>query len=275
MTVRAGGGRAILTVMAATVDERLAQAFVELADTLVAGYDLMEFLQTLTDRCVDLLEVDAAGLLLADGRGALRLLAASTEQARVVELFQIQNDEGPCLDCYRTGVAVSVPDLAAAQGRWPLFAPVAVEAGFASVHAVPMRLHQSTLGVLGLFGDRIAALSEEDLGLAQALADVASVALVTGRAAEDKTILAEQLQAALDSRVVLEQAKGIVAQGGAVEIELAFVALRGYSRDHNLKLTEVAHAVVSRRLLPSQILGHLKTAAIRRSTKGSRGLPGR
>src|SRR5580693_3680685 len=127
MTVRAGAGRAILTVMAATVDERLAQAFVELADTLVAGYDLMEFLQTLTDRCVDLLEVDAAGLLLADGRGALRLLAASTEQARVVELFQIQNDEGPCLDSYRTGQPVIVPDIAVADAalRWPRFTAAA------------------------------------------------------------------------------------------------------------------------------------------------------
>ena len=136
--------------MAATVDERLAQAFVELADTLVAGYDLMEFLQTLTDRCVELLEVDAAGLLLADSRGVLRLVAASTEQARVVELFQIQNDEGPCLDCYRSGQAVIVSDIRSGQdaARWPQFAAAAVEMGYAGVHAIPMRLRDQVIGTL-------------------------------------------------------------------------------------------------------------------------------
>src|SRR6185312_16852521 len=128
--------------MTATADERLAQTLAELADTLVAGYDLMEFLQTLTDQCVELLEVDAAGLLLADSRGALRLVAASTEQARVVELFQIQNDEGPCLDCYRSGQAVIVSDIRSggAAARWPQFAAAALEMGYAGVHAIPMRL---------------------------------------------------------------------------------------------------------------------------------------
>src|SRR5580693_4029226 len=134
--------------MAATVDERLAQTFVELADTMVAGYDLMEFLQTLTDRCVELLEVDAAGLLLADSRGALRLVAASTEQARVAELFQIQNAEGPCLDCYRTGQVVSISDISAGDmaKRWPRFAPAAHQMGFAGVHAIPMRLRDQVIG---------------------------------------------------------------------------------------------------------------------------------
>jgi GAF domain-containing protein len=139
--------------MAVTVDERLAQAFVKLADTLVVGYDLIEFLQTLTDQCVDLLEVDAAGLLLADSRGALRLVAASTEQARVVELFQIQNDEGPCLDCYRTGQAVIVSDIRAdwAAVRWPQFAAATREMGYAGVHAIPMRLRDQVIGTLNLF----------------------------------------------------------------------------------------------------------------------------
>ena len=141
--------------MAATVDERLAQAFVELADTLVVGFDLMEFLQTLTERCVELLEVDAAGLLLADSRGALRLVAASTEQARVVELFQIQNDEGPCLDCYRTGQAVIVSDIrSGAVARWPRFAAAAREMGYAGVHAIPMRLRDQVIGTLNLFSAR-------------------------------------------------------------------------------------------------------------------------
>ncbi len=250
-------------------------AFVELANSLADIADVVELYISLTASCAAILDIASAGLLLADRQGMLQVVAASSEHTRNLELFLLQGAEGPCLDCYRTGAAVSVPDLAAGQDRWPNFAPVAVAAGFLSVHAVPMRLLQSTLGVLGLFGTRIAALSEEDLSLAQALADVASVALVSGRAAEDKTILAEQLQAALDSRVILEQAKGIVAQGGDVEIEQAFVALRGYSRDHNLKLTEVANAVVSRRLLPQLILGHVKIAAVRRGTKASRRLPER
>jgi GAF domain-containing protein len=134
--------------MAATMDERLAQTFVELADTLVGGFDLMEFLHMLTERCVELLEVNAAGLLLADARGVLQLVAASTEQARVAELFQIQNDEGPCLDSYRTGQPVIVPDITAgeAAARWPQFTVAAGEMGFAAVHAIPMRLRDQVIG---------------------------------------------------------------------------------------------------------------------------------
>src|ERR1700722_18604666 len=139
--------------MAAVVDERLAQTFVELADTLVGGFDLMEFLHMLTERCVELLEAEAAGLLLTDGRGALRLVAASTEQARLAELFQIQNDEGPCLDCFRSGVAVIVPDISGqdAAARWPRFSAEAREMGFAAVHAIPMRLRDQVIGTLNLF----------------------------------------------------------------------------------------------------------------------------
>ena len=139
--------------MAAVVDERLAQTFVELADTLVGGFDLMEFLHMLTERCVELLDASAAGLLLADGRGALRLVAASTEQARLAELFQIQNDEGPCLDCFRSGAAVIVSDISSpdAAARWPSFSAQAREMGFAAVHAIPMRLRDQVIGTLNLF----------------------------------------------------------------------------------------------------------------------------
>ena len=139
--------------MAASVDERLAQAFVELADTLVVGFDLMDFLHTLAERCVELLDVDAAGLLLADGRGALRLVAASTERARVAELFQLQNDEGPCVDCFRSGQVVSITDIGVSDvaKRWPRFAPAASEMGFAGVHAIPMRLRDQVIGTLNLF----------------------------------------------------------------------------------------------------------------------------
>ena len=236
----------MLTVMAVTVDERLAQAFVELADTLVAGYDLMEFLQTLTDRCVGLLEVDAAGLLLADGRGALRLVAASTEQARVVELFQIQNDEGPCLDCYRTGQAVIVSDIRSgpAASRWPRFATATLEAGYAGVHAIPMRLRDQVIGTLNLFKTAPDGLIPAVVVAATALVDVATIGILQERAVRQQEVAAGQLQRALNSRVIIEQAKGVLAERLQVTPDEAFVMLRRYARDHNRPLTELCRDVI-------------------------------
>ncbi|HEY1698557.1 MAG TPA: GAF and ANTAR domain-containing protein [Trebonia sp.] len=232
--------------MAATVDERLAQAFVELADTLVAGYDLMEFLQTLTDRCVALLEVDAAGLLLADTRGALRLIAASTEQARIVELFQIQNDEGPCLDCYRTGQPVIVSDIRAgsAGARWPQFAAATRGMGFAGVHAIPMRLRDQVIGTLNLFKAQSNGLAPGVVVAATALVDVATIGILQERAVREHEVVAGQLQVALNSRVIIEQAKGVLSERLRLTPDEAFVILRRYSRDHNRALTDLAGDVI-------------------------------
>lgn len=232
--------------MAATVDERLAQAFVELADTLVAGYDLMEFLQTLTDRCVELLEVDAAGLLLADSRGVLRLVAASTERARVVELFQIQNDEGPCLDCYRTGQPVIVSDIRAdpAAARWPQFAAAAREMDYAGVHAIPMRLRDQVIGTLNLFRTTPNGLSPAVVVAATALVDVATIGILQERALRQQEVVAGQLQVALNSRVIIEQAKGVLAERLRLTPDEAFVILRRYARDHNHPLTQLSGDVI-------------------------------
>jgi GAF domain-containing protein len=232
--------------MAATVDERLAQALVELADTLVAGYDLMEFLQTLTDRCVELLEVDAAGLLLADSRGVLRLLAASTERARVVELFQIQNDEGPCLDCYRTGRPVIVSDIRADHpaARWPQFAAAAREMGYTGVHAIPMRLRDQVIGTLNLFRTAPDGLTPAVIVAATALADVATIGILQERAVRQQEVVAGQLQVALNSRVIIEQAKGVLAERLQLTPDEAFVILRRYARDHNHPLTELSGDVI-------------------------------
>jgi len=232
--------------MAARVDERLAQVFVELADTLVAGFDLMEFLHMLTERCVELLEVDAAGLLLADGGGTLRLVAASTEQARVAELFQIQNDEGPCLDCYRSGQVVISRDIGAEQAaaRWPRFAAAAREMGFAGVHAIPMRLRDQVIGTLNLFR---AAPDGMDLAVAraaQALVDVATIGILQERAVHQQEVVAGQLQIALNSRVLIEQAKGVLAERLRITPDEAFIVLRRYARDHNHQLTELAGDVI-------------------------------
>ena len=241
--------------MAVTVDERLAQAFVKLADTLVAGYDLMEFLQTLTDRCVELLEVDAAGLLLADSRGALRLVAASTEQARVVELFQIQNDEGPCLDCYRSGQAVIVSDIRSGQdaARWPRFAAATREMGYAGVHAIPMRLRDQVIGTLNLFRTAPDGLTPAVVVAATALVDVATIGILQERGARRQEQLARQLQEALNSRVIIEQAKGVLAERRGVHVDEAFRVLRQYARSKGERLSDVAERVIQRDLDPADL----------------------
>jgi GAF domain-containing protein len=238
--------RSTVRAMAATVDERLAAVFVELADTLVAGFDLMEFLQTLTERCTELLEVDAAGLLLADSRGTLRLVAASTEQARVAELFQIQNDEGPCLDCYRTGQVIVAGDIRGgeAASRWPRFAAAALEVGFTSVHAIPMRLRDQVIGTLNLFRSSAGGLDPAVARAARALVDVATIGILQERAVRQHEVIAGQLQLALNSRVMIEQAKGVLAERLRVSPDEAFVLLRRYARDHNHPLTDLAGDVI-------------------------------
>jgi|SRR5580692_11265614 transcriptional regulator with GAF, ATPase, and Fis domain len=232
--------------MATSVDERLAQTFVELADTLVVGFDLMEFLHTLTERCVELLDVEAAGLLLADGRGALQLVAASTEQARMAELFQIQNDEGPCVDCFRSGQVVSITDIRAGEmaKRWPRFAPAAEKMGFAGVHAIPMRLRDQVIGTLNLFRTAPNGLDSAAARAARALVDVATIGILQERAVRQQELVAEQLQAALHSRVMIEQAKGILAERHRETPDQAFLTLRRYARNHNRPLTALAADVI-------------------------------
>jgi transcriptional regulator with GAF, ATPase, and Fis domain len=193
-------------------EQMLAAAFVELADTLVADFDVVDFLHGLADRCVRLLDVDAAGLMLADQRGSLRVIASSSEQARLVELFQLQHEEGPCLECFRTGLPVSEPDMATAGQRWPSFAPAAAGAGFAAVQALPMRLRDEVVGAMNLFMEVPGRLDETGLRVGQALADVATIGLLHERNFRHQEALAEQLQGALNSRVTIEQAKGVLAE---------------------------------------------------------------
>ena len=239
-------------------EREVSEAFVSLAGGLVTGYDVGDLLRELTGRCAELLSIASAGVLLADDRGVLQDLAASSERTRQLESLQLQRLEGPCLDCYRAGEAVSAPDLDQQVDRWPQFVPAARAAGFASVHALPLRLRGNVLGTLGLFGTTVGAFSTSDMTLGQALADVATVALVQDRAAADKATVNEQLQTALTSRVVLEQAKGVLAQQGKLSMERAFVVLRQYARDHNQRLSDVAQALVSRSLLPQQLLDHAR-----------------
>jgi GAF domain-containing protein len=223
---------------------QLTDVFVELADTLVDDFDLIDFLHVLTERCVQLLGVSAAGLLLADGQGILQVVAASSERTRLLELFQLQADEGPCVDCYRTGEPVSVSDLPTA-GRWPRFTAAAAEVGFASVHAIPMRLRTEIVGALNLFNVDQGELDPGILRIGQALADVATIGLLQQRAIHRRDALTEQLQSALNSRILIEQAKGVLAERLHLEMPEAFTLLRSTARRQNRRLSELAEAVVS------------------------------
>jgi transcriptional regulator with GAF, ATPase, and Fis domain len=237
-----------------TRDARLARRFVALADTLVDDYDLVDLLDQLVTSCVDLLGMAAAGLLLKDSHGAVQLLASSSDATRVVELYQLENDEGPCLEAVRTGRAVSAHDADELRSRWPTFAAVALARGYLSVHACPMRLREQTIGALNVFGSAAAPLQPDDLRIAQALADVATIGILQQRSLHRSWVVAEQLQNALNSRIVIEQAKGVLAEHSKVDMEAAFAALRSHARRTNSKLGLVAQQLVQRELSPDQVL---------------------
>jgi transcriptional regulator with GAF, ATPase, and Fis domain len=222
----------------------LSRTFVELTDTMVAGFDVIDFLHVLTSRSVQLLDVSAAGLLLADPRGELRVVAASSEAARVLELFQLQSDQGPCLDCFRSGQPVTVTDLAAQAHRWPRFAAAARDAGFTAVQALPMRLREQVIGALNLFRAAPGPFDPAGIDVGQALADVATISLLHERSMRHSDTLNEQLQTALDSRVIIEQAKGKLAERLGVDMNQAFSLLRDFARARNLRLSDLARAFV-------------------------------
>jgi transcriptional regulator with GAF, ATPase, and Fis domain len=222
----------------------LADVFVTLADTLVADYDVVDLMDRLVNACVELFDIAAAGLLLVDQRGGLQLIASSSEQAHILELFQLQSEQGPCLDCISTGSPITVGDLEDGRQRWPRFVDAAAAGGFTSVHAVPLRLRTEVIGGLNLFGSDRRRLTSHEQRLAQALADVATIGVLQQRSTHRSGLLAEQLQTALDSRIAIEQAKGVLAQLGGTDMDAAYRALRRYSRDNNLKLSAVAEAVV-------------------------------
>ena len=223
---------------------QLADVFVEMADTLVDDFDVIDFLHTLTERCVALLGISAAGLLLTDATGTLQLVAASSERTRLLELFQLQTAEGPCVDCFRTGEPVSVVDLSSA-GRWPRFTAAAAEVGFAAVHAVPMRLRDEVIGALNLFDVHAVSLDPGLLRIGKALADVATIGILQQRAIHRRDALTEQLQTALNSRILIEQAKGILAERLQVDLDDAFTLLRSSARSGNRRLVDLAHAIVN------------------------------
>lgn len=232
----------------------LAETFVGLADTLIGDFDIVELLDRLVAACLDLVGVSAAGLILDDQRGHLAVLASSSEELRFLEMFEVQNNEGPCLDCLHTGAMVESTNLLE-ESRWPRFSPHASEAGFLSVVAVPLRLRDQTIGALNMFESNPRPMPLMDQKLAQALADVATIGILQQRSIHRSTRLAEQLQHALNSRIVIEQAKGVVAERTGSSIAKAFDILRRIARDSNLKLTDVALAVIAGELDPTTYAG--------------------
>ena len=226
--------------------QRLARVFVEVSDTLIDDFDLVDFLQMLAVRTAELTDASVVGIVLADANGHLQFMAASEEDARLLELFQLQNDEGPCLDAYRLGAPVVNTDLHDAGHRWPRFAPHATAAGFSTVHAFPLRLRSQAIGALNVFGATAGpTLGDDDIPIIQSLADMASIALLQERAIRRGEVLTEQLQGALNSRVVIEQAKGAVAQARGVSVDDAFRLIRAYARSHRQRLGVVAYTLVT------------------------------
>jgi GAF domain-containing protein len=231
-----------------TRETRLSAAFVKLADTLVGQFDIIDMLHWLVEECTELLDTQAGGLMLVDPAGKLQLVASTSEEATLVEVIQLAGGDGPCLDCFRTGTPVTVGDIATEAKRWPQFAPEALKLGFRSVHATPLRLRGQIIGTMNLFSTHVGALGPEDIAVAQALADVATIGILQERSIRSAELLSEQLQHALDSRVLIEQAKGVVATTMKTSMDGAFSVLRTYARDRNLPLRQVADDVIARRL---------------------------
>jgi len=226
---------------------RMADLLIDVADTLVRDFDIIDFLHNLAVHASELTSSPAVGLLLSDLAGGLNHVAASSEDAQTLELLQLQHSEGPCVDCYRTGQPVVEEDLASASTRWPNFAPRAVAAGISRVHAFPMRLRDDVVGAMNVFGRPDDVMGPDDIRLVQSLADFATIAILQERALARAESLTEQLQFALNSRIVIEQAKGAVARALGVGVDEAFEILRAHARSNQQRLTELARAVVTDR----------------------------
>ena len=244
-------------------ETKLNVAFVKLADTLIADYDVVDLLHTLVEECTALVDTEAGGLMIADPSGKLQLVASTSEQADFVEIMQLNAGSGPCLDCFATGTAVAVSDINVSGTQWPEFRAAALQQGFRSMNATPLRLRGQVIGTMNLFSTRVGKLSDPDAAVVQALADVATIGILQERLIRESGIVSEQLQRALDSRILIEQAKGVLSQIGSMDMDEAFRALRAYARSHNLSLRLVAEGVTNRTmdiLAPTGIAGSVPRA---------------
>lgn len=237
-----------------TRQERVTRVLVELADTLVVGFDVIDFLHTLVERSVELLAADAAGLMLANQQGHLEVVAASSEEARVLELFELQESQGPCMDCFITGEPLVNIDVTEMNDRWPLFAAAASVAGYRSAHALPLRLRGSVLGAMNLFTVDNTPLGDDDISLGQGMADIATIGLLQQRRALEQDLLTEQLQTALNTRILIEQAKGMLSELADVSLGEAFLLMRLTARRTEQPLTLIAHRILEGTIGVDQLL---------------------
>jgi GAF domain-containing protein len=231
-------------------ETRIVETFTTLTDTLVEGYDVVELLQTLVETCAEVLGIEAAGILLANDDDELEVVASTSEASRLVEVLQLDADAGPCMTSFSTGRPVSCPDITDAPTEWEVFRAGALALGFRAVHAVPLRLRTDVIGTLNLFGTAAGALPDDDLRIARALADVATIGILHERTLREQDVVRDQLKRTIGSREVIEQAKGVVSYLRGVSIEDAFGVIRGYALEHHEPLSEVARAIVQRRLVP-------------------------
>lgn len=231
-------------------ERKVSELYVRLSDTLVSGYDVSEFLQMLVEGCKDVLEVDVVGVLLEKRDGELSVSAASDEEMRTLEALELQTRGGPCFDAYTQQQQVVVEDLEACRDRWPQFVEKALDLGFRCGHAFPLRRREDTLGALDMYKEAPAPFTEDDVHLAQSLADIATIAIVNQRTVRDAEILAEQLQTALHSRVLIEQAKGVLAGREGISPEEAFDRIRRHCRNSHETMRDVSRQVVDEGFLP-------------------------
>jgi GAF domain-containing protein len=227
---------------------RVSAAFVKIAGTLVAEFDVFDLLQNLVNESVEIVGAAAAGLVLADPAGELQVMASTSDGSQLMETLQLEAGAGPCVDCFRTGAVVAIHDIADQASQWPLFQSSALSQGFRSLHAVPMRLRRRTIGAMNLFGSDIGPLTSENAAIAQAFADVATISIIQERAARENALINDQLRRALNSRILIEQAKGVIAQSSQVDMQTAFARLRSYARSHNQTIYETAEKVVNLRI---------------------------
>lgn len=240
--------------MATQREQRLAHTFVALSDTLVDDFDVLDFLSLLAERAAELLDVTAAGVILSDQRGGWHPTAASSEDAQLLELFATQSLEGPCHECIQSGSPVASADLTTETDRWPQFSEAAVQAGFHAAYAVPMRLHHEIIGALTLLNTEPVAVDQDSTELGQALADVATVGILHHRAVHRPETLSEQLQATLHHRIVIEQAKGVLAEHGNLSMRRSFELLRNYARANGQRLTDLARGIADGSTHPGDLL---------------------
>jgi GAF domain-containing protein len=238
----------------ASREARINTAFVTVADTLTTDFDVVDLLHALVEQCTEILDTDAGGLMLMNADGQLQLMTSTGEGADFVEVMQLNADSGPCIDCFTTGAAISVPNIQSSGGKWPAFQKAAMQYGFHSAHATPMRLRGQIIGTMNLFRTKRGALSGRDAAVAQALTDVATIGILHEHIAREGAILAEQLHHALDSRIFIEQAKGMVSHSRSIPMDDAFTVLRTHARNNNLTIRSVAEGVCARTMSVQSII---------------------